>query len=94
MKIYVYTIQRDLIHFDNRTFIADNDKQANEYILYLRNRLSTTREGVAISGPFELNSTNLIDLLVPTNISGKPYRFKEFKCEIEEDSDRKSWRDM
>ena len=30
MKIYVYTIQHDLIHFNNRTFIADNDKQAND----------------------------------------------------------------
>lgn len=28
MKIYVYTIQHDLIHFNKRTFIADNDKQS------------------------------------------------------------------
>ena len=94
MKIYVYTIQHDLIHFNKRAFIADNNKQANEYIAHLRERLLATGEAEAISGPFELNSTNLIDLLVPTNISGKPYRFKGFKCEIEEDSDRKSWRDM
>ena len=94
MKIYVYTIQHDLIHFNKRAFIADNDKQANEYIFHLRERLLATGEAEAISGPFELNSTNLIDLLVPTNISGKPYRFKEFKYEIEEDSERKGWRDM
>lgn len=94
MKIYVYTIQHDLIHFNKRAFIADNNKQANEYIAHLRERLLATGEAEAISGPFELNSTNLIDLLVPANISGKPYRFKEFKCEIEEDLERKSWRDM
>lgn len=94
MKIYVYTIQHDLIHFNKRTFIADSDKQANEYIFHLRERLLATGEAEAISGPFELNSTNLIDLLVPTNISGKPYRFKEFKYEIEEDPERKGWRNM
>ena len=94
MKIYVYTIQHDLIHFNKRAFIADNGKQANEYIAHLRERLLATGEAEAISGPFELNSTNLIDLLVPTNISGKPYRFKEFKYEIEEDPERKGWRDM
>lgn len=94
MKIYVYTIQHDLIHFNKRAFIADNNKQANEYIAHLRERLLATGEAEAISGPFELNSTNLIDLLVPTNISGKPYRFKEFKYEIEEDPERKSWRNM
>lgn len=94
MKIYVYTIQHDLIHFNKRAFIADNNKQANEYIAHLCERLLATGEAEAISGPFELNSTNLIGLLVPTNISGKPYRFKEFKCEIEEDPERKSWRDM
>lgn len=93
MKIYVYTIQRDLIHFDKYTFIADNDKQANEYIFYLRDRLSTTKEGVAIHGPYELDYANLIDLLVPTNISGKPYNFTKFKYKIEE-ANRRTWRDM
>ena len=60
MKIYVYTIQHDLIHFNKRTFIADNDKQANEYSAHLRERLLATGEAEVISGPFELNSTNLI----------------------------------
>lgn len=93
MKIYVYTIQHDLIHFDKRTFIADNDKQANEYILHLRERLLATGEAEAISGPYQLNCANLIDLLVPTNISGKPYEFTKFDYKIKE-ANRKSWRDM
>lgn len=93
MKIYVYTIQHDLIHFDKRTFIADNDKQANEYILHLRERLLATGEAEAISGPYKLNSANLIDLLVPTNISGKPYEITKFDYKIKE-ANRKSWRDM
>ena len=42
MKIYVYTIQHDLIHFNKRTFIADNNKQANEYIAHLRERMFAT----------------------------------------------------
>ena len=93
MKIYVYTIQHDLIHFNKRTFIADNNKQANEYIAHLRERLLATGEAEVISGPFELNSTNLIDLLVPTNISGKPYNFTKFKYRIEE-ANRRTWREM
>ena len=93
MKIYVYTIQHDLIHFDKRTFIADSDKQANEYILHLRERLLATGEAEAISGPYQLNCANLIDLLVPTNISGKPYEFTKFDYKIKE-ANRKSWRDM
>ena len=82
MKIYVYTIQHDLIHFNKRAFIA-----------HLRERLLATGEAEVISGPFELNSTNLIDLLVPTNISGKPYNFTKFKYRIEE-ANRRTWRDM
>lgn len=50
MKIYVYTIQHDLIHFNKRTFIADNDKQANEYIFHLRERLLATGEAEALAG--------------------------------------------
>lgn len=93
MKIYVYTIQHDLIHFDKRTFIADSDKQANQYILHLRERLLATGKAEAISGPYKLNCANLIDLLVPTNISGKPYEFTKFDYKIKE-ANRKSWRDM
>ena len=93
MKIYVYTVQHDLIHFDKHTFIADSDKQANEYILHLRERLLATGEAEAISGPYQLNCANLIDLLVPTNISGKPYEFTKFNYKIKE-ANRKSWRDM
>lgn len=93
MKIYVYTVQHDLIHFDKHTFIADSDKQANEYILHLRERLLATGEAEAISGPYQLNCANLIDLLVPTNISGKPYEFTKFDYKIKE-ANRKSWRDM
>ena len=84
MKIYVYTVQHDLIHFDKHTFIADSDKQANEYILHLRERLLATGEAEAISGPYQLNCANLIDLLVPTNISGKPYEITKFNYKIEE----------
>lgn len=93
MKIYVYTVQHDLIHFNKHTFIADSDKQANEYILHLRERLLATGEAEAISGPYQLNCANLIDLLVPTNISDKPYEFTKFNYKIKE-ANRKSWRDM
>lgn len=93
MKIYVYTVQHDLIHFDKHTFIADSDKQANEYILHLRERLLATGEAEAISGPYQLNCANLIDLLVPTNISGKPYEITKFNYKIEE-RNQKNWRDM
>lgn len=93
MKIYVYTVQHDLIHFDKHTFIADSDKQANQYILHLRERLLATGEAEAISGPYPLNCANLIDLLVPTNISGKPYEITKFNYKIKE-VNRKSWRDM
>lgn len=93
MKIYVYTVQHDLIHFDKHTFIADSDKQANQYILHLRERLLATGEAEAISGPYQLNCANLIDLLVPTNISGKLYEITKFDYKIKE-ANRKSWRDM
>lgn len=94
MKIYVYTIQHDLIHFKQCAIIAEDDKQAYEYVNSLRERLLATGEAEAIAGPLEFTSSSLISTLIPRNITGKPYHFKEFKCEIEEDSERKSWRDM
>lgn len=91
MKIYTYTVQQDIIQFRKHAFIADDDDQAKAFIADLRERLLATGEAEAISGPIELNQSSLIELIVPVNLTGKPYRFKEFKCEIEEDPDRKSW---
>ena len=84
MKIYVYYIKYGTVKFEKRALIAEDYKQADEYLRQMRSQMVTENESAMITGPFELNDNFLIDFLVPKNITDKKYQIKEFKCDLEE----------
>mgnify|MGYP004514855303 CR=1 FL=1 len=90
MKIYVYYIKYGALTFEKRALIAEDFKQADEYICQMRRKMVVEGDYAMITGPFELNDNFLVDFLVPKNISGKKYQFKEFRCELEEKPDQKT----
>lgn len=93
MKMYIYYVNQGM-EFTKQVIIAENDAQAKAYVDNLIRTALANGESTGFTGPMEFNAGFMMDCLVPKNISNKPYRIKEFKCEIEEDTERKSWRDM
>lgn len=90
MKIYVYYIKYGTLTFEKRALIAEDYEQADEYLRQMRSQMVAVGDYAMVTGPFELNDNFLVDFLVPKNITGKKYQFKEFKYDLEEKPDQKS----
>ena len=93
MKMYIYYTNQDM-EFTKQVIIAENDAQAKAYVDNLIRRARANEESTKFIGPMEFNAAFMMDCLAPKNITNKTYRLIKFEYEIEEDPDRKSWRDM